>query len=55
MKWCFRWSFEFSNQTEFVVSNNVQRYYWYINKLEKLGLKFAVVSKAPKSNFVQLK
>jgi hexosaminidase len=50
--------FEFSNQTEFVVSNNVQRDITgtLINKLEKAsGLKFAVVSKAPKSNFVQLK
>jgi hexosaminidase len=50
--------FEFSNETEFVVSDNAQRDIasTLINKFEKaLRLKFVVVSKAPKSNFVQLK
>jgi hexosaminidase len=50
--------FEFSNDTEFVVSDNSQREIALslINKFEKAsGLKFAVVSKAPKNNFVQLK
>jgi len=50
--------FEFSNETEFVVSDDEQRGIasTLINKFEKAsGLKFDVVSKAPKSNFVQLK